>query len=578
MKRLSLILCWVILLLPAFSAADTTPASSDGSTPSTGGSATTPASSDPYSFQRQGIFDCNQNGSYAMSVGATSAMGGSYVPVADAAVELNTGTLVYKECVLREVVDREREQATSGLLKQAYTSVQSGRNGNAYYVRQPTAEIVTNASDPAFLATIKAAQQHNLDSSVVRTIAQNYEQETRSPYSILDCPLQGDASTRYSGQPGSFDFSSFWASADPACYPLGQAELLQNIATQNISQANSDLAMQWQWGRGFYPRVDENGNVVTPSSVVQESFQQILGSPVRQLENANDIGQMIGALYAGATTQILGDVGGLAGLSQSNGGQPSYLNQLAAESATGLRGAATNAALQILSAAQQVESAYYQAMSAIGAALTQTSGQLRAAEAQCWSQVIARACSGSLAADNTCTATISSCSSSGNITQINGISTQEQGCSSQTVKLKVATSTAFSDAVISAKITPLAGPATDGINTSKTALQLISNLIQGVTNTNSVDAQRVALQQLDNLVAQHKLHTQTDLSNAKQQQGTVTDTMTNLLQTVAQIWGGSGTDGASNIAWDGTTNPGNGWCNVNNSDTIAAWQQKWKTQ
>ena len=43
-----------------------------------------------------GIFSCNQNGSYAMSVGALGASGGVYVPVADASVELNTGIVNVK--------------------------------------------------------------------------------------------------------------------------------------------------------------------------------------------------------------------------------------------------------------------------------------------------------------------------------------------------------------------------------------------------------------------------------------------------------------------------------------------------
>ena len=64
-----------------------------------------------------GIFSCNQNGAYAMSVGALGATGGVFVPVADASVELNTGTLVYKECVLREVVDAQRMAATAGFTK-----------------------------------------------------------------------------------------------------------------------------------------------------------------------------------------------------------------------------------------------------------------------------------------------------------------------------------------------------------------------------------------------------------------------------------------------------------------------------
>ena len=98
--------------------------------------AETPPAVDPpsvaaaYAFMRQGIFDCNLNGAYAMSVGAMGATGGVYVPVADATVELNTGILVYKECVLREVIIREREAATAGFARKAIVGGQTGRGGN----------------------------------------------------------------------------------------------------------------------------------------------------------------------------------------------------------------------------------------------------------------------------------------------------------------------------------------------------------------------------------------------------------------------------------------------------------------
>src|SRR3990167_9643499 len=60
--------------------------------------------SEPKGFSRQGIFGCSQTGSYSMSVGTLGAMGGAFVPVNDAAVTLNTGYLVFKECVLRGIV------------------------------------------------------------------------------------------------------------------------------------------------------------------------------------------------------------------------------------------------------------------------------------------------------------------------------------------------------------------------------------------------------------------------------------------------------------------------------------------
>ena len=86
----------------------------------------------------------------------------------------------------------------------------------------------------------------------------------------------------------------------------------------------------------------------------------------------------------------------------------------------------------------------------------------------------------------------------------------------------------------------------------------------------------MALQQLDTLVRQHTLHTQTDLATVTQQQSSIASAVETLLQQTAQTWGGTGSDGSGNLPWDGTTNPGTGWCNVNNQATIAAWTQQWK--
>ena len=76
-----------------------------------------------YQYARKGIFDCNLNGAYAMSVGSMAATGGVYVPVADATVELNTGILVYKECILREIIVRQREAATDAYQNKASTRI-----------------------------------------------------------------------------------------------------------------------------------------------------------------------------------------------------------------------------------------------------------------------------------------------------------------------------------------------------------------------------------------------------------------------------------------------------------------------
>lgn len=563
--------------------------SGSSGTPSSGASgqpATPPSASAPYQFQRQGIFDCNQNGAYAMSVGALGAIGGAYVPVADAAVELNTGILVYKECVLREVVDREREAATSAFLKKAYTGIQAGRNGSPYYVVNQGKELL-DVSDQEFLAILQDGTLRNLNANlqgpVTRALARSYQAQTRSQQDILTCQYKGDLNAALNGQPQGSIWEALSALGNPACNPIGAYYLGQTLAGNRIAQAVQYQRDQWYWANGYYSITDDAQDplarkILTPGINVQQSFQTILDSPVRQLESANDVGQMISALYAGVTTQIISDNQGLAGLSKSSGGQLSYLDQVAKESAQGVRNAAVNAALQILNAAHQVESAYNQTVNKIASILTNAINQLRSAERQCWNIIIPKVCATPLAADNTCFAPTSNCTESGGgtATCIVGTLSKTVPITSCTVtqnpvtitcpvgfKLKVVTTTAFSQAVIEPQITPLATTTLANIDKSQKATRLIGNLITSVTNTASLDAQRLSLQQLDSLVAQRALHTQPDLVVVTQQKDSVDAAMTTLVENTVKSWADSG-------------DPSVGWCNVNNQAVIDMWIQKWK--
>ncbi len=500
------------------------------------------------SFQRQGIFDCNQIAGQGQSIGAMAGSG-IYVPVNDAAVTLNTGILVYKECVLREVVDREREAATSAFFRKIYTGIETGRGGSAMYVKSKQ-EILTSASDPAMLKVLEDGTLKALDPSIQspasRTIARKYQNETgRGNKSILTCPYAGNLRTFQAGK-AEFSFKGLMAGTAPQCNPVIATIMASEVANSRVAACIEYMRDQWNWGEGFYARTEGNNpceaTVVTPAAVVRESFQTMLDSPVRQLESANDIGQMIGALYAGLTTQVVTSAGGLSGLSQSSGGQPSYLDQVSRESSAGVRNAAANAAINILNAARQVEGAYLQTINAIGNALTQAIGQLRSAENQCWNLIVPKVCSAAPAADGTCT--------------------DAAGAS-----YKVATtSERFAQKVIDAQIAPLASSTLANIATSQKAVSLIDQLIAGVTNTNSLDAQRVSLLQLDALVASRSLHTQSDLQTIRQQ----------LQEVQGSLTGESGLVSTTVKNWADSTDPAIGWCNVNNQAVIDGWKQKWR--
>lgn len=519
--------------------------------------AATNSESEKYSYKRQGVFGCNQTGAYAMSVGSLSAVGGVYVPVNDAAITLNTGYLTYKECVLRGISNRQREAAIAGLVQQILNSILSGRDGNPYFVSSIDDERV----DVEDAATLRVLQGGSLDavnpayrSSIQRAVAQSYLQGRNQSNKVLECPYKGNLKAALEGK--EFSLELLGHLMNPACNPLGAFMLAKDYTENVANNAVRNREMQWQWGDGFYPveQCDASGKckTVTPSAAVQGNLMQALQSGFSQLERVNDIDQMVGALFSGITSQVIGDNRGLQGLVSKTGTQPSYIEQVVREAGQGLRDAAGNAALQILAAAKQIEVAYRQAMAAIEQSLVAAIQDLRAKEAACWRLVVQSVCTAEPGADKTCTPKGTGC-----------IQTATTTCPTAPTKLKVATSTAFSQQVIDARITSLASSTINNIEKSNTAIGLIDRLIAGITNTASIDAQRVALQQLDNLVAQRALHSQYDLQAAQKAKEDVAASMDTLRSDTVKAWADS-------------PDVNVGWCNVNNTEVLKYWQDKWK--
>ena len=507
-----------------------------------------------YQFRSQGIFGCNQTGSYAMSVGSLSAVGGVYVPVNDAAVTLNTGYLVYKECVLRNVINRMKESVTSAQAKQTLEAGLTGRNGEPMFSVNYTQERL-KTSDKSMLNTLNNLGD-NINPAyrtvVKQTLAKQYIDNTRNKLTSLKC-----SETRDLRQVYSRDNSDIWGAlstmGESGCDPMMVVVKADEIAADQRSNAVGDMMKQLDWGNGYYPNATENPDgtvtVHTPSNMVQNNITQAVQAGFEEAKAANDIGQLVGSLFSGMASQVVSSGQGFSGLNQSYGGQPSYLNQVASQSAAGLQGAAVNAALQILSSALQIEQAYYKVVNDLGNVLVQTIQQVRGQESRCWTLLIQNVCAP--VATSTALAP--------------GTCLDAQGRT-----LHLATSTTYSQQVISAQIAPLASSTAASINSSQSAIQAITQLINNVTNSSSPQAQSQALQQLDTLVAQKALHTQQDLTNVQTQSQAIQTTMSNLVQTTPQTWG------------DGTPNPSNpsdvnsGWCNINNQTTIQMWDQIWQ--
>jgi len=206
----------------------------------------------------------------------------------------------------------------------------------------------------------------------------SYGFDARHPYQ--DC---------YQG--GGFSFDGwFCESQNPANNPWGRYLLArQELWTQIDAESRYRLA-ELEWGQGFLSwrgscgpygtnaqaggDVDLNQrdttagcSIRTPGSVVEEQIVGALGSPLRQLELADSIDEIVGSLMSQLVGQVLGG-GGLSGVSQpSSGGGSSFLDR-ATNAAANLDTAFMQQLARVESEASQYRSAWQRIASAASSA------------------------------------------------------------------------------------------------------------------------------------------------------------------------------------------------------------------
>ena len=481
-------------------------------------------------LSNDGIFGCRGVGAQVANVGTQTAIGGIYVPVNDAAVTLNTGFLVYKECILDGVARKIAENVSAEYLNQSYRAFSRGRGGAAQYPENLAQEfdrqgniIVVNALQGVYPSGICPAFRN----TVIGTYARQYVRTKNQPSTAVTCTIPTQNANLW---------TRLSAYREPQNNPYGAFQILRGQIDRTLAYNEYNQRERLGWSGGVYDTLDTiddplNARVITPGFLIAESISQLSGSGFRQLENANEIDQVVGNLFGGLTTQLISDTRGLQGLSQSVNGQPSYLDRMTAQTSANVRQQATNAALSIISSARQIEVNYRTAKEAIATALSNAIEQLRSAERQCWDLVIP--------------------------------AVQTHATNQGVTSLNIATSTQFSQPIIDAQIAPLATTTINEIRASDTTIATLNELVTSVSNSASQANQQQALLRLDTLVANGQLRTAQDATNAAQQRDNVLGALQTLVQDTVTSWGDS-------------TDPNIGWCNVNNTAVVERWFNEWR--
>ena len=522
-------------------------------------------------FLREGLFGCAA-GEYALPTGTLTAIGGIYVPVNDAAVTLNTGYLVYKECVLDGVIVAMREAATAALVKSSLNYItRGGENGEPLYptnlenyIRKHFNETVFEFTKDYNLKNICAPFKQQIRVVLARDYLRSAN-DTQSAYACNTNLTPQQHKDVLSGNSLGNGLDTLWQLVTvPGNNPLGAGLEAKKQLTIDLAQKETERLTLLSYGNGLISpeQIDQlptDGDdtrlartILTPGYLIAQQLNQVSGSGFRQLESASEVDQIINALFSGIGNQILTSIRGLSGLSESNRGKPPYLEQLSNESSARVRQSATNAALTALNSTLTTESSYNKIKKDINAFIDNAIGDITSTEARCW-EIIEEAVE-KIAFECVEERTETETSESG-ITTTTTICVREEP-----IPYTVATSTQFSTSAIEPEIGPLSRIIKEDVQNSNNAIILIGRLINDVRNTASQTIQRIALEKLDALIGNRAIHTAFDVKSAEEQKPNVESTVGALVEDIIEEWG-----------------TGNGWCNVANDAVVQQWLEAWRT-
>ena len=214
------------------------------------------------------------------------------------------------------------EEAKNALIADMINWVNSGFDGNPAFIQNPL-RFAQSISDETTVAFISTADQFLSDApfgdTVVNGLIYSYADNYFSQPYDLD---------NYSDDPEAFlagDFSKggweAWVATteNPNNSFLGSYLEAKETQQATIQEAKGQEFSKAYWGDGFRSVEDASGNILTPGNLIQGQLEQMLGSGIRSLENADELSEVITALVGTFMNQVFSSTG-LVGASKESGG------------------------------------------------------------------------------------------------------------------------------------------------------------------------------------------------------------------------------------------------------------------
>lgn len=270
--------------------------------------------------------------------GISSLLSGSFanlVPVAERGESLNHDrTATNKECFLDGLTVRLREVLIEELTASIVDWINSGFDGNPMFITN-FGDFFAEVGDEAVGRFLEDEELDGLCNSfevkfaITQDYYSSYRDQARCKLSDVIDNLDDFTSGNYRSGGGR---NGFWELIS------GRSDHFSERFDANEEAAEQAISEQREAERltrnGFKPecKSDEKGEVIcdeveTPTEIVEQGAKDVTSGPLRQLEMADEIDEIINALLGQLQKQVLGG-GGFRGLSKSSGGSSSYTSKL----------------------------------------------------------------------------------------------------------------------------------------------------------------------------------------------------------------------------------------------------------
>lgn len=516
-----------------------------------------------YEFVRNGIYGCKGIGEVG-PVGMQHAQG-TFVPVSEEAIALNTFILVNKFCVLDGLNIRQREALVAGITRAALRQVNEGRQGQAKYAQNPRAmqaqlrdEVMEKFMEHESLQKMCGPYRER----VKRNLVQDYVNRTRKPELAYACSFNGsdeEMSALMKGDLENSGWGKFLSSLEQGNNELSAFTQLRDVATVTIDEEQRRLEKELQWGSGFLSdreckqvpvgngRYEEDCQIVTPGKVIADMTSFLVQTGHRQTEQADSIDELLGSFITNLQTEVLSGFGGLQATTNNANGA-SYLDRAVDDAFGRARGETTNVGKDALTKALATESEYNAIIKTTISLIDTTIGTLVQREDKCFDdmldqakkdlkkQVEDEACAdgiGSCTADVTVDITEDSGSTEASPKKRYKITAKLSG-TTKTVTLLKTNERALK--VIKDDIEPIRKVFSDNLKSSDSALSVLKGLETMLKNDSSPATAQFVIGQLEKLVKGGKLHNSSHVSNARDRQGQLRDILQSLVERTEKAW------------------------------------------